>query len=128
MFCIFAFILFLASDLLEKTPVLIGFNDIKDHYGNGDFQRDKTASEICQDLGYGGCFAGQMEKISHYYESTDKSCRQPQLQPSSYELVSCSEQGFYAEYCDNFNHPEMREPEFGDYNSHSILTSVICFE
>ncbi len=113
-----------------KELVLVGFSTIKDHYGSGDFQTTKSASQICQDLGHSGCFAGQMEKIMHYYESTDGSCRRVQLQPSSHELVSCAESGssFSYELCNTVDNQNAREPELGDNSYHQILTSVICLK
>ncbi len=113
-----------------KTPVLIDFNTIKNHYGNGDFQTTKTAYQICENLGYNGCFAGQITGIIHYYESTDGSCMNPQLYSSSYELVSCDYAGFnLAEAsCNNVDGFNVKEPVFGDSKYHRILSGVICFE
>ncbi|MBI2573306.1 hypothetical protein HYV86_05580 [Candidatus Woesearchaeota archaeon] len=110
-----------------QNLVFIGFNTISDHYGNVDFQTTKTASQICRDMGYRGCFAGQMEKIMHYYESADGSCRRPQFQPADSVLVPCNEAGRAIDdrLCQTWDAPSV-EPELGDNNYHQILTEVIC--
>ena len=116
---------FVTKDAAQKLT-LIGFNEIKKFYTNGDFQLGKPAEDICDELGCGGCFAGQIEGMTTYYESTGNVCSNPQTYTSNSELVSCDVYGFSSGPCDTTTMLVVKEPAFGDFQYQRHLDSVIC--
>lgn len=112
-----------------KEPVLVTFNTIKEFYGDDSagFQYTKKPSEICSDMGYKGCFAGQVIGFMNFFESTDGSCTKTQYEDDHYELVACSEGGKHTGPCNNRLTGELTEPVYGDNNYYQLLVGVICF-
>ncbi len=107
---------------------LIQFNEIKKFYGNGGFQTGKAAGTICKELGCGGCFAGQVETISTYYESTDNKCNKVQLYLNDHKLSGCDVQGLASgvSSCSSDKSVYLKEPAYGDVTFQSILSDVLC--
>ncbi len=107
---------------------LIQFNEIKKFYGTGSFQTGKSAGTICKELGCGGCFAGQVETISTYYESAGNKCNKVQLYLNDYKLSGCDVQGLAlgVSPCSSDKSMYLKEPVYGDVTFQSILNDVLC--
>ncbi len=107
---------------------LVQFNEIKKFYGSGSFQTGKSAGTICKELGCGGCFAGQIEGITTYYESADNKCNKIQLDVMDNKLSGCDSQGLAlgVSPCNSDKSTYLREPAYGDTTYHSILMDVLC--
>ena len=107
---------------------LITFNTIKDHYG-GDvsFQFDKSATEICSDMGYNGCFAGQHTGQEMLFQSDDGTCRSLEAEDTMFRLYSCDFRGIMgsSSSCNTREIP-LVEPVHGDHKFQRSLIDVIC--
>jgi hypothetical protein len=110
--------------------VLVSFNTIKNHYGSENWQSTKSALEICSDLGYGSCFAGEWRGSQQFYKSTDSSCVGKQMQEDTVSLVPCSTRasGNTPLGCTTIYRDGLAEPFLGDTDGFGRIMQAICFK
>ncbi len=112
---------------LEAGPILIPFTAIRDHYGDESYRTTKTAEDVCGDMGYTACFAGEFVSERLYFESTTNACTSRQLVERDVSLKPCSWRPTPLSGCLE-SLEGVSEPEYGDTKFTAYLDNVICFE
>ncbi len=84
------------------NPVFIQGAEIARRFGTGNILVSYSAGDVCQQLGYSNCLAGQMVEITRLYGSTDGTCNEninladkplTQITQSDNYMVTCAARG-----------------------------------
>ncbi|MBI2573329.1 hypothetical protein HYV86_05695 [Candidatus Woesearchaeota archaeon] len=112
-----------ANQKQQRFDFLAG-ETLTNHYGNTAYQQTKSGNQICQDMGYSGCFAVQLISDQIYYESSDLSCSGNQFHTMHKSLDHCNIVGnSNPSACESNTNPQFSRT---DYKSQLRVANVIC--